>query len=144
MKVDNEVSKMLDWLIIIGRLCLSIIVLATISACNVFNDAPTTLALNNVKTLVSMPESEYQLQRKNIELREITSIDYLRARIIQNTKFSFAIENVERVNSDLRDVIVSVSEKRAAGADHERARFRTKLTRDAEGNWKITTFRLIE
>lgn len=115
-----------------------------LGACDVFNDGPTTLALNNVKTLISMSQAEYQLRHQQIPLREQTSIDYLRARIIQDAKFSFAIEKIIRTSDGQRIITVSISEKRVAGPGHERARFRTKIKRGTDGNWKIESFQLVE
>lgn len=115
-----------------------------LSACDVFRDNPARQALQNIRGLIDLPEQDYQQKRKDIALREQASIDYMRAMRVQNTKLAFEIVDIRRPGAKQREVIVSVSEKRAAGGRHERARFRVRVEQDAEGTWKVVSFNLVE
>ena len=130
----------------IGALWASLAVMAmvTLTACSVLIDDPTTEALSHIRALVTMPEAEYRLKRKDIALREQTSIDYLRAMRVQNTKLSFGIEDIHRPKAKQREVTVSVSEKRAAGGSHERVRFRAYVKQNPDGKWRVVSFRQVE
>lgn len=130
----------------IGALWASLAVMAmiTLTACGVFIDDPTTEALKHIRALVTMPEAEYRLKRKDIALREQTSIDYLRAMRVQNVKLSFDFEDIQRPEAKQRVVTVSVSEKRAAGGSHERARFRAHVEQNLDGDWQVVSFRQVE
>ena len=148
MKVNKTIRASIS--VLTGALKVSLgaglIVMAavTITACSMFRDDPTTLALRHIRTLITMPEAEYQLTKKNIALREQASIDYLRARIVQNAKFIFDIEAMYRPKPKQREVTISVAEKRGAGASHERARFWAHVELSADGKWQVVSIRLVE
>ena len=123
---------------------LAILVAAVIASCSVFRDDPATLVLDHIKALINMPEAEYRLRKKNIALREQTSIGYLRARIIQDATFTFNIEAINRPRAKQREVTVSVSEKRSAGPSHERARYWAFVELNADDEWQVISFQLVE
>lgn len=140
MKVNNAFR------LSIGELRAGLVVgaMITLTACGVFSDDPTTQALVYIRALVTMPESEYLQKRKDIALREQTSIDYLRAMRVQNAKLSFDVEDIHRPEAKQREVTISVSEKRSAGGSHERARFRAYVKQNPDGKWQVVTFLQVE
>ena len=140
MKVNNTIKASIGVL----RTGLAILAVVTLTACGLFSDDPATQALQHIRVLVTMPEAEYRLKRKDIALREQTSLDYLRARLVQNAKLSFDIEDMHRPDAKQRKVTVSVSERRGARGSHERARFRAHVEQNPDGVWQVVSFQLME
>jgi hypothetical protein len=140
MNVYNAITL----LVAMVRTGLAGLVLILLSACGFFSDDPATQAVQHVKTLVTMSEADYLLKRKDIAMREQTSIDYLRAMREQNTRLSFGIEDMRRPGARQREVTVTVMEKQTAGGRHERARYRAHVEQDADGVWKIVSLQLVE
>ncbi len=126
------------------RSSLAIVVALLLSACGFFSDDPATRALKRVKTLVTMPKAAYQEQRKRLALRERGSVDFLRARIEQNARLTFDVEAMRRPEAKQREVVISVSEKRAARGSHELARYRAQVKQNQRDVWIVTALRLVE
>lgn len=126
------------------RAGLIVVAVVLVTACSIFRDDPTSLALKHIKALVTMPEVEYQQTKNNIALREQASINYLRARIVQNATFTFEIEAMSRPQARQREITVSISEKRATGPSHERARFWAQVELNGDNNWHVVSIRLVE
>jgi len=116
----------------------------TLGACGFFTDNPATQALQHIQTFVGMPAEGYLEQRKKLALREQGSIDYLRARVEQNTTLSFDVENMHRPDAKQREVVISVSEKRGARGSYELVRYRAQVEQNEKGVWKILSFQLVE
>ena len=126
------------------RSSLVVIVALLLSACGFFSDDPAARALQRVKTLVTMPKAAYQEQRKRLALRERGSIDFLRARIEQDTRLSFDVEAMRRPEAKQREVVISVSEKRTVRGSHELARYRAQVKQNQRDVWVVTSLRLVE
>ncbi len=119
-------------------------VLLLLSACGLLRDEPTNKAVAIVQSYSTMPDAEYSLQRNAITTRERLAFDYLRALQEQNSKLSYAVEDVRRTEPGSRTVIVTVNERATTSSRPERARFEIMVKRDIQKIWRIESYRLVE